>query len=185
MNIFQYDFGYSWYWSWTHAMAAVVFALVAAVAWRFRPRISTAVVSGVLILWSIAGFGIMQFALRFNLPMQLPTARFLASGTGRVLDIGAGSGRTSLMVLLDRPRTTVVALDRFSEGYGIDGNTPDRLRANAAIAGVADRLEVQVGDMRELPLADASFDAVVSAYAIDHLGGRKDIERAFTRSRGC
>ena len=73
------------------------------------------------------------------------------------------------MVLLSRPAATVVALDRFSGYYGIVDNTPDRLRANAKAAGVDSRLEVQVGDMREMPFADASFDGVVSVAAIDHL----------------
>ena len=82
---------------------------------------------------------------------------------------GAGSGRATLMVLLERPKTSVVALDWFKMGYGIDGNTPARLLKNAAIANVSHRVEVQSADMREMPFAADSFDAVVSAYAIDHM----------------
>jgi SAM-dependent methyltransferase len=80
------------------------------------------------------------------------------------------------MVLLARPGATVVALDRFSGYYGIVDNTPDRLRANARAAGVDNRLEVQVGDMREMPFDDASFDGVVSVAAIDHLN-KEGVER--------
>ncbi len=45
------------------------------------------------------------------------------------------------------------------------------MRANFQAAGVADRAAIQKGDMRQLPFAEAEFDAIVSAYAIDHVGG--------------
>ena len=169
MSIFQYAFGYTWPWTWGHALAAGTFGGLALLIWQTsRSRWQLVAVSA-LTLWAISGAVITHAALRFSLPLQLPTGRFLADGRGRVLDIGAGSGRSTLMVLLERPHTTVVALDRFTDGYGIGGNTPDRLRANAAVGGVEQRLDIQVGDMREMPLDSASFDAAVSAYAIDHL----------------
>ena len=43
--------------------------------------------------------------------MALPTEQFLASGAGRVVDIGAGSGRAAIGLLLARPRTTVTGVD--------------------------------------------------------------------------
>jgi ubiquinone/menaquinone biosynthesis C-methylase UbiE len=61
-----------------------------------------------------------------------------------------------------------VGLDLYDEGMW-PGNTPERFMRNARIAGVADRAEARKGDMRALPFPDASFDAVVSSYAIDHL----------------
>ena len=169
MSIFQYAFGYTWPWTWGHALAAVAFGLLALLVWQTSRARWQLVVTGALTLWAISGAVITHAALRFSLPLELPTERFLAEGRGRVLDVGAGSGRSTLMVLLERPQATVVALDRFTDGYGIGGNTPDRLRANAAAGGVAGRLEVQIADMREMPLENASFDAAVSAYAIDHL----------------
>ena len=95
-----------------------------------------------------------------------------------MLDAGAGSGRSTLMVLLARPAATVTALDIFGAEYGIGGNTPDRLRANARAAGAEARVDVQVGDMRAMPFPPASFDGAVSAFAIDHLR-RADVERTF------
>jgi ubiquinone/menaquinone biosynthesis C-methylase UbiE len=94
----------------------------------------------------------------------------LKSGTGRVLDVGAGSGRAAIGVLLERPGTTAVGTDIYSGYWGIDGNTPERFMNNAGIAGVADRAAARIGDMRALPFSAGEFDAVVSAYAIDHLG---------------
>ena len=49
--------------------------------------------------------------------------------------------------------------------------------ANAATAGARDRIDAVVGDMREMPLGDQTFDAAISVAAIDHLR-RADVERA-------
>jgi SAM-dependent methyltransferase len=177
MDLFRYDFGYEWPWTFGHLIAAAVFALAAFAAWRVaRPRLGF--VFAALGVWALAGAVIVNLVLGFSLPIALPTARFLESGQGRVLDAGAGSGRSSLMVLLARPAATVTALDIFGTQYGIGGNTPDRLRANARAAGAESRLDVQVGDMRAMPFAPATFDAAVSAFAIDHLS-RPDVERTF------
>jgi SAM-dependent methyltransferase len=126
-------------------------------------------VAALLSVWALCGFLIVQIVMRANAPVELPTEAFLPGGSGSVIDLGAGSGRSSLMVLLARPGARVTAFDLYSGYFGIDNNTPDRIRANARVAGVEDRLEVQAGDMRHLPFADDSFDAAVSVAAIDHL----------------
>jgi SAM-dependent methyltransferase len=169
MNPFEYDFGYTWPWTHGHLIPFGIFALLAFTSWRRNWPRWTAILGGSLSLWALAGFLIVQFAFRFNLPLQLPAGQFLTGESKRVLDIGAGSGRATLMVLLARPDSRVVALDKFSEGYGIGGNRPDRLLANARMAGAEERLEVVPGDMREMPLENAAFDGAVSAFAIDHL----------------
>ncbi len=73
-----------------------------------------------------------------------------------------------------RPKATLVALDLFAESYDEHfrrGERPeDRLSANLRAAGVEQRTTIQRADMRELPFETASFDAVVSSYAVDHLG---------------
>lgn len=177
MDLFRYDFGYEWPWTLGHLIGAAVFALAAYAAWRVsRPRL--ALVCGALVAWALAGAAIVNLVLGFSLPIALPTARFLESGSGRVLDAGAGSGRSSLMVLLERPAATVTALDIFGSEYGIGGNSPDRLLANARAAGAEARVDVQVGDMRAMPFPPASFDGAVSAFAIDHLR-QADVERTF------
>ena len=112
---------------------------------------------------------ITQFLFRINLPSPPPTEQFLSSGAGRVVDVGAGSGRAAVGLLLARPRVTVTAVDIYKGYYGIDDNTPERLMANARIAGVADRAEAKVGDARDLPLESATYDGVISVAAIDHL----------------
>jgi SAM-dependent methyltransferase len=108
-------------------------------------------------------------AVGINTPQRLPTEQFLASGAGRVVDVGAGSGRAAVGLLLARPRVTVTGVDIYSGYYGIDDNTPERFMVNARIAGVADRASAVVGDARELPLAAGEYDGVISSYAIDHI----------------
>jgi SAM-dependent methyltransferase len=173
-----YDFGYPWWLTTSHLVPLAMFAVLAAVAWRRRwPRVLTAAL-GVFALWALAGYVIVQAMLRVDAPLVLPTDRFLSSGVGRVLDAGAGSGRSTLMVLQARPNARVTALDLYRGNFGIADNTPERLLRNARVAGVDSRVEVHTGDMRQMPFADATFDAAVSAYAIDHLD-EAGMDRAF------
>lgn len=169
MNPFEYDFGYGWAWNYGHLIPAALFGGLALLAQKLRWSGWIIGAFGGLALWGLAGLVIVQGVMRLNLPLQLPSERFLADGDGVVLDAGAGSGRSSLMVLLARPKSRVVAIDLYDQYFGIEDNTPERLMANAAKAGVADRIEAKVGDVRELPFEDNSLDAAVSAYVIDHL----------------
>jgi SAM-dependent methyltransferase len=166
---FTYDFGYSWWIGWGHLVPIALFGGLAVLAFWLRWRRWLVIVSGLLAIWGIAGLVISQFLFRLNLPVDLPTQQFLPSGTGRVVDIGAGSGRATVGLLLARPRVTVTAIDIYRGYFGIDDNTPERLMRNARIAGVADRAEAKVGDARELPLSTGTYDGAISVAAIDHL----------------
>ena len=166
----KYDFGYSWYITYGFTIPLVIgLALAALAAWRhWRPWVS--VLAAVIIVWSAAALFVTNVTWGINTPLELPTEQFLNEGGGRVLDVGAGSGRAALGVLLERPRTTVTGLDIYSGYWGIEENTPARFMKNMELAGAAGRADTQTGDMREMPFGDNSFDAVVSSYAIDHLG---------------
>ncbi len=177
MNPFQYDFGYGFWWNYGHLLAIVPFGLLAIAAWRLNWPRAVAFAASIVAVWGVVGLWIVQYPMRINLPLELPTERFVAEGTGRVLDGGAGSGRATLMVLQERPDMRVLAVDLYSGYFGIDDNTPERLLRNAERAGVADRVEARVGDLTDLALEDASFEGAVSAYVIDHLG-REGAKRA-------
>jgi SAM-dependent methyltransferase len=169
IDFLRYDFGYTWYIAYGLAIPLALAAAVVGLAlWRGWPRWVT-VVAGILSTWALVGLFLINIAWGINEPMELPTTRFLASGSGRVLDGGAGSGRAAIGVLLARHGTTVTGLDLYAGYYGIDDNTPERFMKNARIAGVADRADTRTGDMRNMPFHDGEFDAVVSSYAIDHL----------------
>jgi arsenite methyltransferase len=169
IDFLKYDFGYTWYIGYGLAIplafAASVVGLALQHAW---PRWVMGI-AAIVSTWALAGLFFINIAWGINKPMELPTTRFLSSGSGRVLDAGAGSGRAAIGVLLARPRTTVTGLDLYAGYYGIDDNTPERFMKNARTAGVAERTDTRTGDMRDMPFHDDEFDAVVSSYAIDHL----------------
>jgi ubiquinone/menaquinone biosynthesis C-methylase UbiE len=174
------NFGYAWYWTFGHlAVTAIALPLLWLGFARKWPKLLLALL-GAVTLWSLAAFATVQTRLNMNGRASLPTESFLPSGGGRVLDMGAGTGRSTLMVLEARPRAFVVALDSFSDQYvrhfgdrqdgkQVPDQGRDRLLENLHAAGVAERAGIQAGDMRQMPIASESFDAVVSAYAIDHL----------------
>ena len=168
-DFLKYDFGYTWYIGYGLAIPlALAAALFGLAWWRRWPRWVTAL-SVVLSIWALVGLFLINIAWGINEPMELPASRFLASGAGRVLDAGAGSGRAAIGVLLARPEATVTGLDVYSGYWGIDDNTPERFMKNARIAGAANRADTRTGDIRDMPFHDGEFDAVVSSYAIDHL----------------
>ncbi|WP_165234708.1 class I SAM-dependent methyltransferase [Aquisphaera insulae] len=89
-------------------------------------------------------------------------------GDERLLDIGCGRGAVLLMAARRLPRGRAVGLDHWSTADQ-SGNAERVTLRNAALEGVADRVELRTGDMRELPFADESFDVVVSSLAIHNV----------------
>lgn len=169
----QIDFGYPWYLSYGHlvvlAIALPIFLCGCFRKWSKPPTF----LMGVLTVWAFAAFLVARLSFDVNGRLPLPTQKFLVSGKGRVLDMGAGTGRSSFMVLEARPQSTVVALDLFSESFekhfGTGQSGQERLLSNLKAVGLEKRATIQTGDMRKLPFEAATFDAVVSTYAIDHL----------------
>jgi SAM-dependent methyltransferase len=165
--MFTYDFGYPWWLVNGHLLPFLLFSGLAGLAIRRGWSRWMAVGFVGIAVWALVSFTFLQM---LRLPAALPSDGFLASGAGRVLDVGAGSGRLSIGLLQARPNVRVTALDIYSGYFGIADNTPERLMANARAAGVADRLDWRIGDMRKMPIGDEEYDAVASSYAMDHVG---------------
>lgn len=167
------DFGYPWWLNYGHFAALGLLLVGLAAAKILRAPVWALVVLGGLATWA-ASVAVLVHLFGINHVPALPTQSFLRSGAGRVLDLGAGTGRSSIMVLNERPEATLVASDLFGGsfeshfGHGLDPK--ERLRANLKAAGVDGRASIETADMLKLPFPTASFDAVVSAYAMDHLG---------------
>jgi ubiquinone/menaquinone biosynthesis C-methylase UbiE len=167
------NFGYPWWLSYGHLplLAAAVLLLLFGYTrkWSRWPMVLICV----LVVWAGAAFLVARFAFDINGRASLPTQEFFRSGTGTVLDIGAGTGRSSIMVLEARPRATLVASDlfgaSFEQHFGPSQSPQQRLMANLRAAGVDRRASITTADMRNLPFGPATFDAIVSAYAMDHL----------------
>ena len=104
-------------------------------------------------------------------------------GDETVLDIGAGRGLMAIGAAHRVPAGRVIALDLWS-ARDLSGNTPDALRANAALEGVSRTIEVVTGDAQRLELPDASIDAVVSLFCLHNIeppGGRAQALREIAR----
>jgi SAM-dependent methyltransferase len=167
------DSGYPWWLNYGHLALFGLFLALVLVARAAGASRWVTFPLGVLSLWA-GTVALLVYFFGINSVPALPTQAFLSSGSGRVLDLGAGTGRSSIMVLKERPRATLVASDLFStsftQHFGPGARPQDRLLANLKAAGVDDRATVETADMLKLPYADEVFDAIVSAYAMDHLG---------------
>jgi len=185
----QINFGYPWLINYGHLLLAALFFAILGLGVLRRWHKAVLALLGLAALWALTAGIFVRFGFDMNGRATMPTSAFLPSGSGRVLDMGAGTGRSTLMVLENRPRTTVVALDLFGQSYEqhfgpapqgestIDAGRAALMR-NLQAAGVAARASIQPGDMCRMPLESASFDGIVSAYAIDHLN-RDQVPLAF------
>jgi len=137
------DFGYPWWLSYGHlpVLAAAVSILLLGYARKWSRWLM--LFAGVVTLWSGAALLVERFVIDVNGRLDLPAQAFLRSGVGRVLDIGAGTGRSSIMVLQSRPQATLVALDLFGESFqqhfGRSETPQQRLIANLKAAEVEQR----------------------------------------------
>lgn len=183
------DFGYPWWLSYGHLTLAMATGCVFAIGWFRRWSRVALIPLGLLTLWAGTVFPLMRFGVNINSVARMPAPNFLQSLPERqlkVLDIGAGTGRSTIMLLSARPNASVVALDLFGESFDSHfghshEDARDRLQANLKAAGVDQRASIVKSDMRTLPFEEASFDGIVSAYAVDHLD-RDGIKRTLAES---
>ncbi len=98
-------------------------------------------------------------------------------GDEQLLDLGCGRGAVLIQAARRLPAGRAVGADLWS-GKDQSGNRPEATLANAATAGVADRVEVHTADMTALPFADDSFDVVTSALAIHNIPSAEGRYRA-------
>src|SRR5213078_4322708 len=98
-------------------------------------------------------------------------------GDEQVLDVGCGRG---LLLIGAAKRLTsgkAVGLDLWSQ-QDLGDNRKSATLENAAIEGVADRVEVADGDMKKMPFGDGSFDAVVASNSIHNIYDREGRKQA-------
>lgn len=102
------------------------------------------------------------------------------NGDETVLDMGCGRGAVLCAAAKRLPRGLAIGVDLWQADQ--TGNCPDTALANAALEGVADRVEVHTADMTALPLADNSVDVIVSSLAIHNIGTRDGRRHALTEA---
>jgi ubiquinone/menaquinone biosynthesis C-methylase UbiE len=82
--------------------------------------------------------------------------------SGRVLDIGTGSGRLAIeLARIKHSQFEIVALD-------ISSDMLRKAQSKASQAGVGDRIEFVLGSASFLPFAEESFDLVLSYASLHH-----------------
>ncbi|MUL84930.1 MULTISPECIES: class I SAM-dependent methyltransferase [unclassified Mycolicibacterium] len=91
-------------------------------------------------------------------------------GDETLLDLGCGRGAVLHAAAKRLPGGRAIGIDLWRADQ--TGNSAQRTLANAALEGVADRIEIQTGDMTALPLDDNSVDVVVSSLAIHNIPDR-------------
>ncbi len=126
-------------------------------------------VYGAVMLWSSL-VGKKRVSDRLVAALQL-------SGNERVLDAGCGRGLALIGCAKKHTAGRAVGIDLWA-AKDLSDNNPEATRANAAAAGVADRVEVETGDITRLPFSDASFDAVISMTVIHNIPSHEGRDQA-------
>ena len=89
-------------------------------------------------------------------------------GHERVLDVGCGRGLLMIGAAKRLLGGRAVGLDLWSQ-TDLSENAREATLANARAEGVETQVEVQDGDMRQMPFENASFDVVISSLAIHNI----------------
>jgi arsenite methyltransferase len=159
----------------THLWSGVL--TLGPLGFRLGPMsLSVGLVSGFMGAW-------MAWDSRFGKVRERERLLDLLAWTGRerVLDVGCGRGL--LLVGAAKRLTggagggTAAGIDLWQK-EDLSGNRPEATLENARLEGVADRVEVQTADMREMPFPDGSFDTVLSMNAVHNVYSRSGRAKA-------
>ncbi len=100
----------------------------------------------------------------------LPLVDLRIEAGDRVLDLGCGSGRSTLALARALP-ARIDALDQFT---GRDAWMRDAVVSRLRRFGLDDRVDILSATLHPLAAADATYAAVASIHVLDHRGGPRD-----------
>jgi arsenite methyltransferase len=166
-----------------HIVLGSLLALVALIglAWPKTSPIPASLSIGAACLAAVLFFGAAVMLRSSLVGKKRVRDRLVAalalSGDERVLDAGCGRGLTLIGCAKRLTTGKAVGVDLWA-AKDLSNNNPAATRANAAAEGVADRVEVETGDITRLPFADASFDAVISMTVIHNIPSREGRDQA-------
>jgi arsenite methyltransferase len=98
-------------------------------------------------------------------------------GDETVLDVGCGRGLLLIGAAKHLTTGKAVGIDLWSKD-DLSGNRPEATRENAALEGVADRVEVKDGDARQMPFANGTFDVIVSRAVLHNIYDKAQRQQA-------
>jgi len=98
-------------------------------------------------------------------------------GDEYVLDVGCGHGLMLIGAAKRSPSGKAVGIDLWQKEDQA-GNSREATQANALAEGIANRVELQDGDARKLPFPNASFDVILSSWALHNIYERAGREAA-------
>jgi SAM-dependent methyltransferase len=116
--------------------------------------------TAIVMLW---GSKVGKFRERDRLLEAIPWR-----GDEDVLDVGCGHGLLLIGVAKRLTTGKAVGIDLWQKEDQA-GNSPEATWANVQIEGVTDRVEIKDGDARWLPFPSATFDVVVSSWALHNV----------------
>jgi 2-polyprenyl-3-methyl-5-hydroxy-6-metoxy-1,4-benzoquinol methylase len=138
------------------------------------PQLLEAYRTGAGVPWSMYGTEMVEAQGDFNRPWLLGSLgkeylpsihdvdrRLRAYPPARVADVACGVGWASIAIARAYPKVRV-------DGFDLDGPSVERARANAAAAGLGDRVRFEERDAAE-PSAKGRYDLVVIVEAIHDL----------------
>ena len=164
-----FDFGWAPAWTYGPWIAALILAAAAVAVQVAAPAYWPLAMVVTLLAANFFAGGLVTRSVGRYQHAFLPMVDWLSGTEKVVLDAGCGAGRTTIALGRARRTVQIVALDRFDSDY-IEAGGRRLFEENLRWAGLTERVRIERGDLTALPFADHSFDAVVSAHAMDHLG---------------
>ncbi|MEK6443854.1 class I SAM-dependent methyltransferase [Pseudonocardia sp. T1-2H] len=145
-------------------LAAAGLVFLAAAGWWRSPALAVAAV----VLFVQAGFFLHSTVRGKHRVWEREVDRLNLDGPERLLDLGCGRGAVLIIAARRLPWGLAVGVDLWRT-RDQSGNASGVTLANAAAAGVADRVGLCTVDMTALPFADGTFDVVTSALAVHNI----------------
>jgi arsenite methyltransferase len=102
------------------------------------------------------------------------------AGDETVLDLGCGRGAVLLTAAKLLPNGRAVGVDIWRADQ--TDNSSDNTLRNAAIEGVADRVEVRTADITDLPFADGHFDVILSSLVVHNISNQEGRMKAISEA---
>lgn len=129
-----------------------------------------------IVLLSAAGF-LVWSSRRGKLQMRdRVIAGLKLAGDEEILDVGCGNGLLLIGAASQLTTGKATGVDIWRED--IESKvSPQSVTRNAELAGVADRVQVESADARDLPFENGRFDIVLTSFMLHHMS-KKDRETA-------